>query len=672
MSRHHTGSPERHRFTNDIIVLGTKPTNKYNTYCVCKACDEILGREETLKNPITNKKNIVRNHLKNCEHFHVKKGLEEAVKIYCNKTDDEEQASQTSIKHQNADTLVDNMNDETFSVSSTPSTPKKQRKKPLNSNTISNFIVKDVSVKDKPKFERLLLQMTISNGWAFKWTTNQATWEFFEFLNPALTLPARHALLNCILDAERNNFIKSHEQKLREDVIRKNILKQNIFGLLFILSTGEVQVWEAIDVSSERERMIDIISKIKKMINDASNIGTKLLAIVSDSASAYSAARVHSYFIGKLRVLQKQTYSKYIALICPGNTRWNSYFYCFKSLIKSWQALRNLATTFESPLTYDSNNEESNSSDELYLPQNITLILLNDNFWQSITQLSSLLLPYCGALNSLQSDTARLYNMLQAFGGILRMWQEYSDYSLAQHIIQRLEQRWKQWKQPLLLLAFLLNPNIYISWFNANNKNLNFTYLAQFVTYYYKAWFGHQPICILLELEDYRKQKYPFDSATYKQFGKNILGFWEFASFSSKELGPLALHLFEICVNAASVERLWSSMGFIHTNCQNRLTRKQVHTYNIMYSQSSAPPIGEAIPNKFEADLDEEHNELYDIEPSNLENWKNQLHDWEQMLTDEETARLEDKEEEHDNYYDSIESDLLSDYTHPVVDDKAK
>ncbi|CAG8473896.1 5611_t:CDS:2, partial [Scutellospora calospora] len=100
--------------------------------------------------------------------------------------------------------------------------------------------------------------------------------------------------------------------------------------------------------------------------------------------------------------------------------------------------------------------------------------------------------------------------------------------------------------------------------------------------------------------------------------------------------------------------------------------KQQVHTYNTMYSQSSAPPIGEAIPNEFEADLDEEHNELYDIEPSNLENWENQLRDWEQMLTDEETARLEDEEEERDNYYDSMESDLLSDYTHSAVDDKAK
>ena len=90
-------------------------------------------------------------------------------------------------------------------------------------------------------------------------------------------------------------------------------------------------------------------------------------------------------------------------------------------------------------------------------------------------------------------------------------------------MILRLEQRWRQWEQPLLLLAFLLNPFIHITWFNYNNKNLNFTYLAQFGTYYYKAWFGRRPICILLELEEYRKSKYPFDIATYKQFEKDIL-----------------------------------------------------------------------------------------------------------------------------------------------------
>ena len=36
------------------------------------------------------------------------------------------------------------------------------------------------------------------------------------------------------------------------------------------------------------------------------------------------------------------------------------------------------------------------------------------------------------------------------------------------------------------------------------------------------------------------------------------------------ELFQLALHLFSICVNSASIERLWSSMGFLHTKRRNR------------------------------------------------------------------------------------------------------
>ena len=46
------------------------------------------------------------------------------------------------------------------------------------------------------------------------------------------------------------------------------------------------------------------------------------------------------YFIGKLRTIQKELYSKYYAMIKPGDTRWNSYYDCYKSLIQTKQALR--------------------------------------------------------------------------------------------------------------------------------------------------------------------------------------------------------------------------------------------------------------------------------------------------------------------------------------------
>ncbi|CAG8580093.1 10816_t:CDS:1, partial [Scutellospora calospora] len=88
---------------------------------------------------------------------------------------------------------------------------------------------------------------------------------------------------------------------------------------------------------------------------------------------------------------------------------------------------------------------------------------------------------------------------------------------------------------------FLLNSSICNTWFKTNTDNLNFIYLAQFITYYYKAWFEYQPIYILLKFKKYRKYEYPFDCSTYKQFEGNTLEFWEFTSFSTKELRPLAV-----------------------------------------------------------------------------------------------------------------------------------
>jgi hypothetical protein len=61
---------------------------------------------------------------------------------------------------------------------------------------------------------------------------------------------------------------------------------------LFITSSGEILIWKASDISSERERMIEIIPKIEDLIKDArDNLGAKVIAIISDSAAAYSGAR---------------------------------------------------------------------------------------------------------------------------------------------------------------------------------------------------------------------------------------------------------------------------------------------------------------------------------------------------------------------------------------------
>ena len=54
---------------------------------------------------------------------------------------------------------------------------------------MGNFLIKNITQKEQPIFEQLLLKMTVSNGFSFHWVDNQETLEFFKFLNPNLVLP---------------------------------------------------------------------------------------------------------------------------------------------------------------------------------------------------------------------------------------------------------------------------------------------------------------------------------------------------------------------------------------------------------------------------------------------------------------------------------------------------
>jgi len=73
----------------------------------------------------------------------------------------------------------------------------------------------------------------------------------------------------------------------------------------------------------------DIFKESKKY----KEVSTKAIRIVSFFHMA-------SYFAGNLRDEQMLIYNKTIALTRPGDTRWNSYYFCFHSLLKTESALK--------------------------------------------------------------------------------------------------------------------------------------------------------------------------------------------------------------------------------------------------------------------------------------------------------------------------------------------
>ena len=96
--------------------------------------------------------------------------------------------------------------------------------------------------------------------------------------------------------------------------------------------------------------------------------------------------------------------------------------------------------------------------------------------------------------------------------------------------------------------------------------------MDKWLIYYYKAWTGSNSQTILVEFDEFfQEKKYPFDSSTISQFNNNIYNYWCWVQEAYSEIGTVATRIFDICINAASVERLQSNMGFYHIKNRNRL-----------------------------------------------------------------------------------------------------
>jgi hypothetical protein len=195
---------------------------------------------------------------------------------------------------------------------------------------------------------------------------------------------------------------------------------------------------------------------------------------------------------------------------------------------------------------------------------------LDNNWWNCIKKIETFLVSYCATLNKLQRQNSRLHEVLHGFGNVVMMLKAFDDQELATKLITKIERRWKDWEQPLLLLSFLLHPFYRDTKFNSA-LNLSFPHLAKWILYYYCAWFREEPIVLLAELEDYRSKKYPYTDSIAKQFKNNILGYWNFTKGYSKELYKVAQRIFSITVSTASLERLFSTMGWYHSKRRNRL-----------------------------------------------------------------------------------------------------
>ncbi|KAF0501871.1 hypothetical protein F8M41_019940 [Gigaspora margarita] len=78
-------------------------------------------------------------------------------------------------------------------------------------------------------------------------------------------------------------------------------------------------------------------------------------------------------------------------------------------------------------------------------------------------------------------------------------------------------------------------------------------------------WTGNKPQILAREMTQYHDKTFPFDNSQTGQFKDDPFGFWKYVERETPELAFIGKRLHSIVVNSASVERLFSDMGFIHS-----------------------------------------------------------------------------------------------------------
>ncbi|CAG8808451.1 6979_t:CDS:2, partial [Dentiscutata erythropus] len=205
----------------------------------------------------------------------------------------------------------------------------------------------------------------------------------------------------------------------------KNVHCQEILGAIILSISNQLYIWSTEDISNCSQKTSDVLNTIHTFFEHANDQNLNVVAMVTDSALVYASAQckirlqkpmkntigITSYFTDKrhlkaislLRDEQQRVYKTIYSFMRPVTTRWNSYYYCFAMLLRSKRAL-----------------------------QSYSILILN----------------------YLQHNAANLFDIVYVFGYVAQQY-ENDVNGFGYKIQQKLEKRWAEWEQPLLLLAII-------------------------------------------------------------------------------------------------------------------------------------------------------------------------------------------------------------------------
>jgi len=498
----------------------------------------------------------------------------------------------------------------TFTSIPTVKVPKQH----LKNITIESFVDR-MSEEEQDTLEILLAQALFAAGVPFSFLENDYVIQFFQQLRPAFKLPNRRKLADELLDdvfdgvkAECNEQILQAKSLTMVSDGWSNINRESVQN--FVICTPKPLFFDAIYSGEESHTAKWIADEIIKQM-EIIDIN-KFSAVITDTASVMKAAwriieerypsivclgcnshimnlligdilkidqiksvvenakKLVNYFKGhvqaaaKLKRIQKENYSKEIALVLPALTRWGTHLDCFQSLQNSKTALEQALMDVRIRQNMDST---------------LRTHILSDDFWKDLNIITKIMQPMVSTLKLFESDISILSTIYSYFKKVMDQINQI-DCDFSDKLQEFITKRWEYAYHPIMMTAYMLDPQFLEE---SKTNGIESTGYAEFTTFVNKRFNQEEAVELFAELVNFRNKSSPYDNEIIWK-SANILNsslWWQ--SWATSKLQQLAIKILSIPTSSAAAERNFSTFGFIHNKIRNRLKNDRVKKLVYIY-----------------------------------------------------------------------------------------
>jgi hypothetical protein len=479
-------------------------------------------------------------------------------------------------------------------------------------------IQKDVPMSDiqQKEFNIQWLYATLDANLSWMWGEYDHVKLLLQSLKPSVRIPSRKKLSGDILNEEDRKvqdqsigiLKKAHSVVLVVDTW-KSIVRQSLLGVLLVSNNVQF-LYDLKDISAQQhtgtfvygilcELLAEIreqhdiqidaliteggseMAKARKLIKRShpgvvtlwcvshllnllfgdvlkSNSGMiRVKGVIEECVSMVNWILNRQVALGLLREKQRELYNKQIALVQPGDTRWNSYIYMVKSVVKTSEALRSIVIEKRAVLLAGMRYTQLRKAEV------IIQTIENPTFWTGIKDVKKLLDPLAVCVDISQSDDTTL-----ATGSIMFMFL-YENFRRNQvdYMLEKVDSRWLSIDVSVYIIAVFLHPHFHGRGFDL--VKISLLSLTNMILEAYIGFFGEDDgyLTVRGQFARYMNFQAPFENQLMIEFKGDPIGYWSLCATdkNSSALATLAMMILSIHMPGAGIERAFSACGIIQT-----------------------------------------------------------------------------------------------------------